>query len=406
MAGFMTKKKKYKFQVDVCLEELLEVPFVAGVLFAKLRLLDGGNFQDHSKRQEVKDHTVKWGDRYSFPCKMQANASTGVLERCILRISVRRECKGGRSFTKLGFVDLNLAEFAGAGETCKKALLEGYDTRHRQDNSILKISLKMNMLSGDILFKVPSPSLKQKAPVVEEVVAIEPAITTAPYPEPSSYRGEECSGGSLAGSIASGSSGFGSLPKKRPPLLSSELVINQPALSENNAPPTLTLDSLEFAPTAETDDGQTVEHGHSRNSSNTSQMSKASGYSSTHSHSRQSSSGDSGHIRNFSSSSLVLSETGSLERAKAAHERRKKTHTQEQEVAAGTGRVEGTRVNTDRLIDELLKNTNLEPADDSAESSGLQLFITKDGTSVLGSHEVKSQMSTGVFKQVVMEDTR
>lgn len=43
----------------------------------------------------------------------------------------------------------------------------------------------------------------------------------------------------------------------------------------------------------------TCEHGHSRNSSNTSQLSKASGYSSIHSHthSRQSSSGDSGHIR-------------------------------------------------------------------------------------------------------------
>lgn len=41
------------------------------------------------------------------------------------------------------------------------------------------------------------------------------------------------------------------------------------------------------------------EPGHSRNSSNTSQLSKASGYSSihSHSHSRQSSSGDSGHIR-------------------------------------------------------------------------------------------------------------
>lgn len=51
MASFMTKKKKYKFQVDVCLDELLEVPFVSAVLFAKLRLLDGGSFQDHSSRQ-------------------------------------------------------------------------------------------------------------------------------------------------------------------------------------------------------------------------------------------------------------------------------------------------------------------------------------------------------------------
>jgi hypothetical protein len=108
----------------------------------------------YCSREEVRDHKVKWGTNFSFPCKMLANASTGVLERCILRISVRKECKGGRSFTKLGFVDLNLAEYAGAGLTYKKALLEGYDARHRQDNSMLKFSISMNMLSGDILFKV------------------------------------------------------------------------------------------------------------------------------------------------------------------------------------------------------------------------------------------------------------
>lgn len=83
-----------------------------------------------------------------------ANASTGVMERCVLRISIRKESKGGRSFNKLGFVDLNLAEYAGAGVIHKKALLEGYDMRHRQDNSLLQFSITMNMLSGDILFKV------------------------------------------------------------------------------------------------------------------------------------------------------------------------------------------------------------------------------------------------------------
>lgn len=48
--AFMTKKKRYKFGVQCCLEELTEVPFVSAVLFAKVRLLDGGNFQDHSSR--------------------------------------------------------------------------------------------------------------------------------------------------------------------------------------------------------------------------------------------------------------------------------------------------------------------------------------------------------------------
>lgn len=170
-------------------------------------------------------------------------------------------------------------------------------------------------------------------------------------------------------------------------------------------------------------------------------------------------------FRNPSAGSLVLSETGSLDRAKAAYERRKKNQAQESDMASVPGRVEITRVNPDDLIEELLKNTNLEQADDSAESkglfvldtslylkklpsrpwfismayfsfvtsrlrrfgnfstiqlcyliisscpclipaSGLQLFIAKDGTAALGNHEVKSQMSTGVqvFKQVVMDD--
>lgn len=84
---------------------------------------------------------------------MSANASTGILDPCILRISVRKEIKGGRSYQKLGFIDLNLAEFAGSGLIARRCLLEGYDTRHRQDNSMLCVAIKMHMLSGDILFK-------------------------------------------------------------------------------------------------------------------------------------------------------------------------------------------------------------------------------------------------------------
>lgn len=67
-----------------------------------------------------------------------------------------------------------------------------------------------------------------------------------------------------------------------------------------------------------------------------------------------------------------LSETGSLDRAKAALERRKKAED-------GTGnpvlcRVEVTRPNPDSLIDELLKATNLEQTD--LESSESTFFVT------------------------------
>lgn len=61
---------------------------------------------------------------------------------------------------KLGFVDLNLSELAGAGLTVKRCLLEGYkgNTHHRQDNSTLKVSIDTSLISGDPLFKRPSVS--------------------------------------------------------------------------------------------------------------------------------------------------------------------------------------------------------------------------------------------------------
>jgi hypothetical protein len=50
MMTFMMKKKKYKFQVSLRLDELTAVPFVNAVLFAKVRLLDGGSFRETSSR--------------------------------------------------------------------------------------------------------------------------------------------------------------------------------------------------------------------------------------------------------------------------------------------------------------------------------------------------------------------
>ena len=50
MSFIVLKKKRYKFQVDLCLEELSEVSYSRGIMFAKVRQLDGGSFADVSKR--------------------------------------------------------------------------------------------------------------------------------------------------------------------------------------------------------------------------------------------------------------------------------------------------------------------------------------------------------------------
>ncbi len=87
--AFMLKKKRYRFNVDLCLEELSEVSYARGVLFAKVRQMEGGSFTDVSKRKEVVDHRVQYAARFHFPCRMQAPASSGILETCRCRISIR-----------------------------------------------------------------------------------------------------------------------------------------------------------------------------------------------------------------------------------------------------------------------------------------------------------------------------
>ncbi|XP_015036703.2 uncharacterized protein [Drosophila pseudoobscura] len=353
--AFMMKKKKYKFNVEVQLQDLVEVALVNEVLFAKIRLLDGGSFQEYSSREEVINHRVEWNRSFEFPCKMSANASTGVLDPCLMRISIRKEIRGGRSYYKLGFIDLNLAEFAGAGLTSRRFLLEGYDSRHRLDNSMLRVSIKMHMLSGDILFKAPTPSLKSKQtkPSMDDLtnaatgVGLQTPTATA-LPSIGSGSGGNAIPLGGSGATLGGVSSNQSLPGTRPVSSTKEedldpqsliaAVVTDSGLSESSeSAVTLTTDNLQQHAAASASNAITplphalsglgiigsnnygttgvsgvggvggnavntaalMEMGHSRNSSNTSQMSKGSGYSSfSHSqHSRQSSEGDSGHAR-------------------------------------------------------------------------------------------------------------
>ena len=56
---------------------------------------------------------------------------------------------------QLGYVKINLAEYAGAGATQRKYLLESYnENKHKPDNSILKVTVCLRLTSGDSLFKV------------------------------------------------------------------------------------------------------------------------------------------------------------------------------------------------------------------------------------------------------------
>lgn len=370
----MMKKKKFKFKVDFELDELSSVPFVNGVLFCKVRLLDGG-FSEESSREQVQANCVRWRKRFSFPCKMSANAGTGVLDPCICRVSVRKELKGGKAYAKLGFADLNLAEFAGSGNTTRRCLLEGYDTKNtRQDNSILKVIISTQLMSGDPCFKTP--------------------------PSTATVVGLQSDGEGLSEERRGGDSQKSSESREgKCPVVSDDL----------------------------------GGCGHSRTSSYASQQSKVSGYSTGHS--RSSSMTEFSHRRNHSIGSTstgigsipepseereartcpVLPEhpnasqssttSSSPVQSASSCERLNRHPVKQDSMESQLKRMDDTRVDADDVVEKILQSQDFTPSlmDSSAEEEGLRLFVGPGGSTALGSHHLPTRVGAGAYEQVVMK---
>ncbi|XP_054689725.1 EEIG family member 2 isoform X1 [Grus americana] len=363
MAFIMMKKKKFKFRVELELDELSSVPFVNGILFCKVRLLDGGSFSGESSREVVQANCVRWKKKFLFMCKISASATTGILDTCICRVSVRKELKGGKAYAKLGFADLNLAEFAGSGNTTRRCLLEGYDTKNtRQDNSILKVLINMQLMSGDPCFKTP-PSTAMSIAIAGESESLH----------------EDRKGG------------------------------------ENLKVVHLGIADVSFKSASVPDELGAC--GHSRTSSYASQQSKLSGYSTCHS--RSSSLSELCHRRNTSVSSTSTGIGSILEPCEesepkvteanidtpvkdAPSERLCRHPVKQDSVESQLKRVDATRVDADDIVEKILQSQDFS-LDSSAEEEGLRLFVGPGGSTSFGSHHLPNSVGSGAYEQVVIK---
>ncbi|AWP10600.1 putative protein FAM102B-like [Scophthalmus maximus] len=334
------------------------------------------------KREPVQANCVRWRKRFSFPCKMSANAGTGVLDPCVCRVSVRKELKGGKAYAKLGFADLNLAEFAGSGNTTRRCLLEGYDTKNtRQDNSILKVIISTQLMSGDPCFKTP--------PSTATVIGIQG--------DGESLLEERRGGDSQKGSSAESREG-------KCPIVSDEL----------------------------------GGCGHSRTSSYASQQSKLSGYSTGHS--RSSSMSEFSHRRNHSvgsastgigsipepsedrdresrpcpalpehpvpaAAATTSNQPGTPVRSASSCERLNRHPVKQDSMESQLKRMDDTRVDADDVVEKILQSQDFTPSllDSSAEEEGLRLFVGPGGSTALGSHHLPTRVGAGAYEQVVMK---
>ncbi|KAK4811628.1 hypothetical protein QYF61_017019 [Mycteria americana] len=367
----------------------------------------------HSHREEVQENCVRWKKKFTFVCKMSANPATGLLDPCICRVSVRKELKGGKTYSKLGFADLNLAEFAGSGSTVRCCLLEGYDTKNtRQDNSILKVMIGMSLLSGDPCFKTPPSTAK--------------SIT---IPGQDSTLQLTCKGEGTTSSSSSNSATIGSLRQTKPrtAILSSASHDQPPAQGDQQAMcwlgygvsgvPCCSLAGVPEEPDQNLSSPEEVFHsGHSRNSSYASQQSKISGYSTEHS--RSSSMSDLTHRRNTSTSSSAsggLSMTVECPEGERDHKLEKPprpprpallldrpSRRKKDSVESHPTRVDDTRIDADDIVEKIMQSQDFTDVSNT-EDSNLRLFVSRDGTTTLSGIQLGNRVSSGVYEPVVIE---
>lgn len=340
------KRKRFKFSVDLELLQLSDVPLVNAVLFAKVRLLSGGNFVSMTEKVEVRDHAAVWNHRASFSCRIGLDPDTGVLEKCECRISLRKETRNGKSFTKLGFVDVNLSEFAASGMQgiAESYLLDGYGMNQRQDNSRLFIRVTMSHLNAYPIFKVP----RNQESHIEE---LNPLDRKAPSGGNEPQFNRKTSG---TESDSNNSSSVEDTSHVLDDMCASPVTIAALPIDGhriNNLPPIHSVSS-----THSTCSLQPLELHRTQN--------------------------------NVSASKRLGQERSQLNKA---------------ESGKGTNRVQATRVDPKVVIERMVENVvqEIERADIADGSEGLTLYVSKDGEAVIAGN---SNHSSDAFERVQIAD--
>ncbi|KHN86335.1 Uncharacterized protein Tcan_14006 [Toxocara canis] len=290
-------------------------------------------------------------------CRIGCDPETGVLERCACRISLRKEQKGGKSYQKLGFVDINLSQFAASGvEGIEQSyLLDGYGNNQRQDNSRLLIKVTMSHQSADPIFKVP----RIESHLEEHL--LNPVDRKAPPGDdkiPSQKQSTVDTDSTHSSSIEDLSHNYDDICScSVPSVASSAALATQEGYSRDGGSAIGSIGSIPL--TAGAVSSAEVMR------------------------------------RSVITNNILQSRRLSQDRTQMS---------KGDECGGGVTRVRATRVNAEDLIDKMLAETviaNFDGHDEQNSGAGLALFVSKDGEAVVAAN---SLLSTDSFERVHIAD--
>lgn len=154
---FSSKKRRVFFQMNLTVHALHDIPQVNGQFLLKYKFPRNSindNIRGFVPPAGIKDHTVTWNADISSKVGMILGKD-GVLMPCKFKITVYKEINGGNKLEKVGKIYLDLVEIAAKPSTiCDRFLLE-----QSKINSRLELSISMNKIQGDVIFKTSGSGL-------------------------------------------------------------------------------------------------------------------------------------------------------------------------------------------------------------------------------------------------------
>ncbi|RKP36042.1 EEIG1/EHBP1 N-terminal domain-containing protein, partial [Dimargaris cristalligena] len=145
---FVAKSRKVTFKVHIELLELINIPLVSGIFYAKWKLKNGVSASGCTSRAPISEHRVEWDHIISKQMELVVGKD-GVLSPCELHLAIKQVMNQEKP-RNLGVLVLNLAEYAKEGEVTRRYLLQ-----ESKSNSTLKITIRMDQIEGDVPFKTP-----------------------------------------------------------------------------------------------------------------------------------------------------------------------------------------------------------------------------------------------------------
>lgn len=157
-AAFVPKNRRPRFDLQLKIIDLNNVPLVTGTSYVKWHLPSSTSAEHRGRTEKsgIREHKVTWEYVKNLPVRLTIDHN-GMLQKTAIHFEILQEYTSGARGERiqLGTVNLNLAEYVEGSEERSDGIVRRHLMQESKINSTLKIGITMRQTEGDRNFQAP-----------------------------------------------------------------------------------------------------------------------------------------------------------------------------------------------------------------------------------------------------------